>query len=628
MLKQLKLLSKNRKILGGQIGIERESLRVDEKGVLSFEKHPEVFGDKIGNPYITTDFSESQVELITPSFSTCKETYDFLSNLYNITALEIKDGEYLWPQSMPCIIPDGMEIPIASYSDSVVGEEARKYREKLIKKYGGKKQLISGIHYNFSFNEDLIDGLYNDSDKSLDYKTFKDNIYLKVTRNFLRYRWLLLYLLGATGMIHESYECECLKKFDRVSEGVLSNNDAMSFRNSECGYKNLTELFPNYTSTEEYVNSIQQFINDGVIDSHKELYSTIRLKGKDNKNLLLSLKDNGIKYLEYRSIDINPFDKCGISITDLNFLQLFNLFLLIEDEADYSNWQEEAYENHNIIAKHGKNNVQLKRNGVTISREEWSMNILNKIQQINEELSIGREDVIEEIIERVKDYKLTYTYRILQKVREEGYIKAHINLAKEFKEDAYANRFRLIGYEDLELSTQILMKESMKRGIEVDVVDRVENFISLKNQDKIEYVMQATKTSQDTYISVLIMENKVVTKKVLEKAGIRVPMGMEFHSVEDAIGEIGKFIKKPIVVKPKSTNFGLGISIFPSGTEQEDIERALGIAFKHDNTVLIEEFIQGKEYRFLVIGDKVVGILHRVPANVIGDGEKTITQLV
>lgn len=54
----------------------------------------------------------------------------------------------------------------------------------------------------------------------------------------------------------------------------------------------------------------------------------------------------------------------------------------------------------------------------------------------------------------------------------------------------------------------------------------------------------------------------------------------------------------------------------------------LKLLFKNDNTVLIEEFIKGKEYRFLVIDDEVVGILHRVPANVIGDGEKTISELV
>ena len=51
-------------------------------------------------------------------------------------------------------------------------------------------------------------------------------------------------------------------------------------------------------------------------------------------------------------------------------------------------------------------------------------------------------------------------------------------------------------------------------------------------------------------------------------------------------------------------------------------------AFRHDKTVLVEEFLTGKEYRFLVIGDEVIGVLHRVPANVVGDGVSTIEELV
>ena len=52
------------------------------------------------------------------------------------------------------------------------------------------------------------------------------------------------------------------------------------------------------------------------------------------------------------------------------------------------------------------------------------------------------------------------------------------------------------------------------------------------------------------------------------------------------------------------------------------------IGFENDNEILIEEFIKGKEYRFLVINDEVCGILHRVPANVVGDGKSTIRELV
>ncbi|HCA4705272.1 TPA: bifunctional glutamate--cysteine ligase GshA/glutathione synthetase GshB, partial [Enterococcus faecium] len=214
------------------------------------------------------------------------------------------------------------------------------------------------------------------------------------------------------------------------------------------------------------------------------------------------------------------------------------------------------------------------------------------------------------------------------KVKEEGYVKAHLNLAKSYKEDAYRNRFKLEGYEDLELSTQILMKESIKRGITVDLVDRSDNFISLTQGDKIEYVKQATKTSKDNYVTVLMMENKVVTKDILRKNNIKVPKGEEYNSLEEAISESKAYINKPIVIKPKSTNFGTGISIFPEGASEDDIVRALEIAFKHDTTVLLEEFITGKEYRFMVINDKVVGILHRVPANVTGDSIHSIRELV
>ena len=341
-----------------------------------------------------------------------------------------------------------------------------------------------------------------------------------------------------------------------------------------------------------------------------------------------SLIEEGINYLEYRSIDINPFDKAGISLEDLEFINIFNLFLLIEDESNYEIWQEEALENQKTISRYGQNKVTLKKDGKPIDKEEWGIEILEKIKKINEELSLEKEDILNKMIEKIKDYKLTYAYKIIEKVKEEGYVKAHLNLAKSYKEDAYRNRFKLEGYEDLELSTQILMKESIKRGITVDLVDRSDNFISLTQGDKIEYVKQATKTSKDNYVTVLMMENKVVTKDILRKNNIKVPKGEEYNSLEEAISESKAYINKPIVIKPKSTNFGTGISIFPEGASEDDIVRALEIAFKHDTTVLLEEFITGKEYRFMVINDKVVGILHRVPANVTGDSIHSIRELV
>ena len=235
---------------------------------------------------------------------------------------------------------------------------------------------------------------------------------------------------------------------------------------------------------------------------------------------------------------------------------------------------------------------------------------------------------LDKAMEKVKDVKLTTAYRLKNLIAEKGYIASQLELAKDYAKDAYNHRYKLEGYEDLELSTQILMRDAITRGIKVDVLDRFDNFIELKDGSHVEYVKQATKTSKDSYITMLMMENKTVTKKVLERNGVNVPKGIEVTKGQSLQLAARKYAGKPAVVKPKSTNFGTGISIFTEGGSEEDLVRALEIGFEHDDTVLVEEFAKGKEYRFLVIGDEVAGILHRVPANVKGDGKSSIRELV
>ena len=176
-------------ILKGSFGIEWESLRAYSDGKLSLTPHPEVFGDKLKNPLITTDFSESQIEIITPTFNSIDEAFNVFSLLADLVNAHLPDDEYLWFQSIPCILPYWDKIPIAQYSQE--GEDSQKYREDLAKKYGVKKQMISGVHFNFSFSEKFLKKLYSLENDDLSFKDFKDNIYLKIARNYLRYCWLI-----------------------------------------------------------------------------------------------------------------------------------------------------------------------------------------------------------------------------------------------------------------------------------------------------------------------------------------------------------------------------------------------------------------------------------------------------
>ena len=614
----------NQQILDANFGIEREGLRVTAGGILSLTQHPQVFGDKKENPYITTDFSESQLELVTPVFHNTSEVTDFLDSLYNIAVSELED-EFIWPQSMPAVTPENQDIPIATFSNH--GKDER-YREYLEQKYGGKKQLISGIHINFSLGEKLIQTLYNKTKKQISLHDFKQTLYLKLTRNYLRYHWLLVYFLGAANSIHKTYEQQCVEALQEISEETYSNEKAISYRNSLCGYQNKEFITLDYSSIDQYVNSITSYMDKGVIEDIRELYSQIRLKSKGPYSAE-SLLNNGIEYVEIRTIDINPFVKSGLSVEDLNFIHLFLLYCLEKDESPYDNWQLESELNSKKVAIEGQNlQLSLIQNGSTISLQSWGMQILHDLLEMNQQYGLPFYHLLKEKEEMMVNYQKTISYRLASLCKEKGYINAHMELAAKHKKEAFSERFKLKPYTDMELSTQILLKESIKRGIHYNILDRKDNFIELTKGENTQYIKQATKTNKDQYVTVLMMENKSVTKQILRRNNIIVPEGEEFFDFDSAKESLSNWIDVPLVIKPKSTNFGLGISIFPNGTNEKNLVKGLEIAFSEDSTILIEPFIKGKEYRFLVIGDETVAVLHRVPANVTGDGISTIQQLI
>lgn len=612
----------------GRFGIEKESLRVNENGELALTNHPKFFGDKIKNPYITVDFSESQIEMITPTESSVEKAYDFLRNIHEIVATNLKD-EYLWSQSVPPILPSEELIPLGKFPQN---KELEKYREKLALKYGRKKQLLSGIHFNFSFDDEFLKELYELSKEKTSFKEFKNNIYLKISRNYFKYGWMIIYLLGASPVIHETYLQKCIDKMKKFTEDTYYFEDLVSFRNGSCGYRNEKDFFVNYESVDKYVESLERLIEKESISSAKEYYSPIRLKTKNPKEILLELKNNGIEYLELRSIDLNPFSEIGIEKADLEFLHLFILFLFLKDDEPFEEKDYFRYlKNQEILANKGNSDEfrLICCEDKNVSPKEYSIVILEEIERHLKAIgAFTNKD--EKVLQYQKNKILSnrlYSDLVLKEVKQKGFVKFHIDKAKEFLNEMKKTPYTLKGFEDLELSTQILLKAAIKNGVKFEILDRDENFIVLEKDKKVEYVKQATKTSLDSYVTMLIMENKVVTKKVLEKENIIVPQGKDYFNIEDAKSDYRKY-GAGIVIKPKSTNFGLGITIFKEEFSKEDYEKALEIAFKEDNSILIERFIKGKEYRIFVIGDEVVGILHRVPANVKGDGERSIKELV
>lgn len=611
----------------GHFGLEKENVRVDHEGRLALTPHPKAFGNKLDNPYIQTDFSESQIEMITPSFDSIEETYSFMEALQDIVSLEL-DGEYLWPSSNPPILPDEQEIPIAQMNDPIADE----YRHELADKYGRKRQLLSGVHYNFSFDERFLRKLYENIAQGETYKDFKDAIYFKVARNLLRYRWLLIYLTGASPVFDKTYIDKCVKSGNSDDNMSYYFPNMNSLRNSKCGYRNEKPLYVSFESTNGYVHDLNALIENGELLNVKEFYSPVRLKTAKGLDPLQELVEDGVAYLELRFIDLNPLHKIGISKDTMYFIHLFILFMLLKNDEPFGiEDQKIADLNHDGILTEGIDGILHDSDGSQGSMKEIAITCIEEMKEMVKLLNPQGVDllhILDEEKEKIVRPESSFAFKIKSEIQKSTYMKYHLAKAKEYAKESEKNGYRFAGFEDLELSTQLLLKAAVKRGITFKILDREENFVLLSKGTHKEYVKQATKTSLDSYSTVLIMENKIVTKKVLKERGISVPNGDAFSSLEDAMAAYETYRDQAIVIKPKSTNFGLGITIFNRPFSKEDYIKAFEMAFKHDKTVLLEQFITGKEYRFLVMGDEVVGILHRVPANVVGDGIHTIKQLV
>jgi glutamate--cysteine ligase len=606
--------------LEGLFGLEKENIRVDHAGNLAQTPHPKVFGNKLEHPFVTTDFSESQVEMITPPLPEIGQAIGFLETIHDIVSLELKD-EYLWPQSIPPILPADQQIPIAEYGED--GKEAREYREFLAEKYGPKNQLFSGIHFNFSYSEKLLGLLYQKANLSVSFDEFKDEAYLKTARQMLRLRWLYILLYGDSPVVDPSFELQCKMAPYPIEKNVI----ALSIRNSCFGYQNFDDLFPDYSSVTHYKSSINQMIQDEKIAAAKELYSPVRPKFIQNPN--------HISYLEFRFVDIDPLTKAGVSTEALRFLHALALYGLLTDEPDDfdAEAQAEANRYHTGVALYGLNTAPY-----VVDEDGERYHIWLKAETIIKAISelFGRFEIdnpeylnsLSQAIELIKNPRERKVYEVLKGIVKVGYIQFHIEKAQYYLNESRNTSYNFHGLEDLELSTQLLLREAVRRGVSFEILDRKENFVRFQKDGNTQYVKQATKTSLDNYASIVAMENKLVTKKILEEQQIRVPKGLEYISAEVAKTDFLFHRAKAIVVKPNQTNFGLGITILKENADEQTYRRAIDIAFEFDSTILIEEFISGKEFRFFVIGDEVVGILHRVPANVTGDGTKTIQELV
>jgi len=399
-------------------GLEKESLRVNTEGNISQLPHPEVLGSALKNPWITTDYAEAMLELITPPCDRAHKSLDFLLDVETFVYQRMND-ELLWTTSMPCVIKGEEDITIAQYGNSNAGKMKSVYRQGLAERYGKMMQVISGIHFNYSVSTDFwpaYQKLTGESERTS--QEFIDHHYMGMTRNIQRYGWIIPYLFGTSPAICKSFLAGTTKPegMEVFKEFTYYEPYGTSLRMGDIGYTNSKEdkrgIKANYNTLEKYIASLRCAINT----PHEE-YADIGLKSGDeylqlNTNILQieneyyssvrpkqilegfekptdALEKRGIQYVELRSVDINAFHPAGLTHQQLYFLEIFMMFCLLQESPEIS--ADEAKEidsNQSLVANKGrKPNLMLSRNGKEITLKQWGTEMLDNMFGVAQSLN-------------------------------------------------------------------------------------------------------------------------------------------------------------------------------------------------------------------------------------------------
>ena len=437
---------------GITVGLEKESLRVAPDGIIAFTPHPRALGSALTHPWITTDYSEALIELVTPPYGSPREVLDFLQDLHLFVYRHIRP-ELLWAGSMPCILAGEENIPIAEYGTSNAGRMKHVYRVGLGHRYGRVMQVIAGVHFNCSFSDGLWEAWQAVLGQGGRLRAFRDDGYMGLIRNLQRFGWLVPYLFGSSPAVCKTFLDGRPTRMPAFDASTYYEPYATSLRMGNIGYQNRREegvgVKACYDSLGAYIASLKRAIetpgllweeigvvvdgeyrqlNANILQIENEYYSTVRpkqiLEGLEKPTI--ALRRRGIRYIELRSPDVNVFEPLGVDEDELRFLEAFVLFCLFLD-SPMIRLQERWEIDRNLekAAHRGRApELRLLRGGLGVSLRAWAADLLDAMAPLSEALERARGGEYRRVLAvqeaKVVDPDLTPSARVLAEMREHG----------------------------------------------------------------------------------------------------------------------------------------------------------------------------------------------------------------
>jgi len=484
-------------LLGIRRGIEKESLRALPGGTLAMTPHPLPLGSALTHPSITTDYSESQLELITGVHATPEDALRELTDVHQATyaVLASEGQERLWVSSMPCGLPTDETIPIGRYGNSNIGRAKSIYRMGLSQRYGRRMQTISGIHYNWS-----LPGVTSEE-------------YFGLIRNFRRHSFLLLYLFGASPALCSSFVAgrghELLPLTSNGSDGHVHTfhmPHATSLRMGRLGYQSDAQalLAVSYNNLDSYAASLEDALvhayapyeaigvrspggdynqlSTSLLQIENEFYGTIRPKRviRSGERPLHALRERGVEYVEVRCMDLDPFEPVGINTQTMRFNDVFLLHCLTSDSPPDTPEEIAALSRnqHRVAARGREKDLQLEYGGRTRSLADWGSEVLRGCEPMAAALDAAHGgsaygDALMEARRRLIKPETTPSARVLEAMKAE-FGNSHVRFVQARSEAIREHISSLPHAAGLDAHYARLAQESLAAQARIEAADTLD----------------------------------------------------------------------------------------------------------------------------------------------------------
>ncbi|PCI29182.1 MAG: glutamate--cysteine ligase [SAR324 cluster bacterium] len=484
-----------------KIGVEKEGLRIRPDGRLSQAPHPKALGSALTHPKITTDYSEAMLEFITEPFEGIEPMLDELEDIHRYCYSNIGE-EKVWAASMPCILKEEKEIPLAWYGNSNVGMMKHVYRQGLGRRYGRKMQSITGIHYNFSLPAEFW-SLYQELlGNKEDPQDFKSASYFGLIRNFARNSWLVCYLFGASPALCKSFlksEAQPLESWDQETAYLPY---ATSLRMSDLGYQSQAQdsIFVCYNQLDTYINTLKsaveteypeyrkigvkvngeyQQLNCNLLQIENEFYSHVRPKQitRPGERPVDALASRGVEYIEIRLLDINPFLPLGLDAEQSYFLNSFLLNCLLEESPRLSceEFQQVKKDRHEVLMRGRDPQLLLHPQGKPTKLKEAALQLFPKLQQTAALLDQAwggekHQQAVQAQMVKFEDPNLLPSAKILNQMKEKK--QSFTQLVLELSKKHHQSLVHGLEGEKLEFHRE-LAEESLRQQFKIEAEDNI-----------------------------------------------------------------------------------------------------------------------------------------------------------